>query len=54
MEKVGLSEKDFGGYHDHYGDGKDLYLDYTQFIPILWEIVKKQQKELDEIRRKSI
>jgi hypothetical protein len=54
MDKVGLSEKDFGGYHDHYGDGKDLYLDYTQFIPILWEIVKKQQKELDEIRRKSI
>jgi hypothetical protein len=54
MEKVGLSEKDFGGYHDHYGDGEDLYLDYTQFIPILWEIVKKQQKELDEIRRKSI
>ena len=53
MEKVGLSEKDFGGYHDHYGDGKDLYLDYTQFIPILWEIVKKQQKEIDELRRKS-
>lgn len=53
MEKVGLSEKDFGGYHDHYGDGKDLYLDYTQFIPILWEIVKKQQTEIDELRRKS-
>lgn len=53
MEKVGLSEKDFGGYHDHYGDGKDLYLDYTQFIPILWGIVKKQQTEIDELRRKS-
>ncbi|MCR5540069.1 MAG: tail fiber domain-containing protein [Ruminococcus sp.] len=53
MEKVGLSEKDFGGYHDHYGDGKDLHLDYTQFIPILWEIVKKQQTEIDELRRKS-
>ena len=51
MKKAGLEPKDFGGFHDHYGDGSEYSLDYVQFIPILWEIVKKQQAEIAELRR---
>lgn len=46
MEKAGLEPKDFGGFHDHYGDGKDLYLDYMQFIPIMWEILKELRRKI--------
>ena len=51
MKKAGLEPKDFGGFHDHYGDGSEYSLDYVQFIPILWEIVKNQQAEIAALRR---
>lgn len=52
MNKAGLEPKDFGALHDHYGDGSEYSLDYVQFIPILWDIVRNQQSIIDELRRR--
>ena len=54
MKKAGLEIKDFGGFNDHYGDGREYSLDYMQFIPILWNIVKNQQKQINELRRNQL
>lgn len=51
MQAAGLDLKDFGAVNDRYGDGSEYSLDYVQFIPILWDIVKNQQAEIDNLRR---
>ena len=51
MQAAGLDFKDFGAVNDRYGDGSEYSLDYVQFIPILWDIVKNQQAEIDNLRR---
>ncbi|NLZ46672.1 MAG: hypothetical protein GX896_08280 [Clostridiales bacterium] len=49
MSKVGLTADEFGGFCDVFKNGTEYALDYTQFIPILWEIVKQQQKKIDKL-----
>lgn len=49
MYKVGLSPKDFGAFVDVYGDESEYAIDYTQFIPILWEEIKLLRNRISEL-----
>lgn len=54
LSEAGLTADEFGGFVDVYGDGRELALDYTQFIPILWEqikILKAKIKTLEEVKK---
>lgn len=52
LSELGLNQEDFGGVADVYEDGSQYALDYTQFIPILWENVKKLKKQVNELEVK--
>ncbi len=52
LSEVGLTADEFGGFVDVYGDGREFALDYTQFVPILWEQIKTLKakiKTLEEV-----
>lgn len=52
LSEVGLTADEFGGFVDVYGDGREFALDYTQFVPILWEQIKSLKakiKTLEEV-----
>lgn len=50
MSEVGLTADEFGAFCDVYGNGSEYAIDYMQFIPILWEIVKKLKAEISAIK----
>ncbi len=53
MSEVGLTTDDFGAFCDIYGNGSEYAIDYMQFIPILWEIVKKLKAEISAIKNQG-
>ena len=48
LQKCGLSTNDFAGFCDINGDGSHYALAYEQFIPIMWDEIKKLRKALSE------
>lgn len=52
LNKLGLTQEEFGGVLDVYKDGSKYALDYMQFIPILWENVRKLKKQVKELEIK--
>ena len=48
LQKCGLSTNDFAGFCDINGDGSHYALAYEQFIPIMWEEIKRLRKALSE------
>ena len=48
LQKCGLSTNDFAGFCDINGDGSHYALAYEQFIPIMWDEIKKIRKSLSE------
>ena len=48
LQKCGLSSNDFAGFCDINGDGSHYALAYEQFIPIMWEEIKRLRKALSE------
>jgi len=53
LSEVGLTADEFGAFCDVYGDGREYAIDYAQFIPILWEIVKKLKAEISAIKEEK-
>ncbi|MFT3951172.1 MAG: tail fiber domain-containing protein [Oscillospiraceae bacterium] len=47
---AGLTTQDFGGFVDVYGDGREYALDYAQFTPILWSVVKSLKAEVASLK----
>ncbi len=48
LQKCGLSTDDFAGFCDINGDGSQYALAYEQFIPIMWNEIKRLRKALSE------
>ncbi len=48
LEKCGLSTDDFAGFCDINGDGSQYALAYEQFIPLMWNEIKRLRKALSE------
>lgn len=48
LQKCGLSTNDFAGFCDIHGDGSQYALAYEQFIPIMWNEIKRLRKALSE------
>lgn len=53
LSDVGLTPEEFGGFVDVYGDGTEYALDYTQFIPIMWEEIKTLRARVSELENKE-
>lgn len=54
LTQSGLSPEDFGGFVDLNGDGTDYALDYSQFIPILWNEIKVLRAQIENLEKKEI
>ena len=48
LQKCGLSIDDFAGFCDINGDGSQYALAYEQFIPLMWNEIKRLRKALSE------
>ena len=48
LQKCGLSTDDFSGFCDIHGDGSQYALAYEQFIPLMWNEIKRLRKALSE------
>ena len=48
LQKCGLSTDDFAGFCDIRGDGSQYALAYEQFIPLMWNEIKRLRKALSE------
>ena len=48
LQKCGLSTDDFAGFCDINGDGSQYALAYEQFIPLMWNEIKRLRKALSE------
>ena len=48
LQKCGLSTDDFAGFCDIHGDGSQYALAYEQFIPLMWNEIKRLRKALSE------
>ena len=48
LQKCGLSTDDFAGFCDINGDGSQYALAYEQFVPIMWNEIKRLRKALSE------
>ena len=48
LQKCGLTTDDFAGFCDIHGDGSQYALAYEQFIPLMWNAIKKLRKALSE------
>ena len=48
LQKCGLSTDDFAGFCDINGDGSQYALAYDQFIPLMWNEIKRLRKALSE------
>ena len=48
LQKCGLSTDDFAGFCDINGDGSQYALAYVQFIPLMWNEIKRLRKALSE------
>ncbi len=46
LQKCGLTTNDFAGFCDIHGDGSQYALAYEQFIPIMWNEIKRLRKAL--------
>ena len=53
MSDVGLDKDDFGAFVDVYGDGREYAIDYTQFVPIMWEEIKSLRNRILELENKG-
>lgn len=50
LQKCGLSTDDFAGFCDINGDGSQYALAYEQFIPIMWEEIKRLRIQIKELK----
>ncbi len=48
LQKCGLTTNDFAGFCDIHGDGSQYALAYEQFIPLMWNEIKRLRKALSE------
>ena len=48
LQKCGLSTDDFAGFCDINGDSSQYALAYEQFIPLMWNEIKRLRKALSE------
>ena len=48
LQKYGLTTDDFAGFCDINGDGSQYALAYEQFIPLMWNEIKRLRKALSE------
>ena len=48
LQKCGLTTDDFAGFCDINGDGSQYALAYEQFIPLMWNEIKRLRKALSE------
>ena len=48
LQKCGLFANDFAGFCDINGDGSHYALAYEQFIPLMWNEIKRLRKALSE------
>lgn len=48
LQKCGLTTDDFAGFCDINGDGSQYALAYEQFVPIVWNEIKRLRKALSE------
>ena len=48
LQKCGLTTDDFAGFCDIHGDGSQYALAYEQFIPLMWNEIKRLRKALSE------
>ena len=50
LQKCGLTTDDFAGFCDIYGDGSQYALAYEQFIPIMWNEIKRLRNQVKELK----
>ncbi|WP_278864230.1 tail fiber domain-containing protein [Leyella stercorea] len=50
LQKCGLTTDDFAGFCDINGDGSQYALAYEQFIPIMWEEIKRLRNQVKELK----
>ena len=50
LQKCGLSTDDFAGFCDINGDGSQYALAYEQFIPIMWNEIKRLRNQVKELK----
>ena len=50
LQKCGLTTDDFAGFCDIYGDGSQYALAYEQFIPIMWNEIKRLRNQIKELK----
>lgn len=50
LQKCGLTTDDFAGFCDIHGDGSQYALAYEQFIPIMWEEIKRLRNQVKELK----
>lgn len=50
LKKCGLTTDDFAGFCDIHGDGSQYALAYEQFIPIMWEEIKRLRNQVKELK----
>ena len=48
LQKCRLTTDDFAGFCDINGDGSQYALAYEQFIPLMWNEIKRLRKALSE------
>lgn len=50
LTSAGLTTDDFAGFCDINGDGSQYALAYEQFIPIMWNEIKRLRKQVKELK----
>ena len=50
LTSAGLTTDDFAGFCDINGDGSQYALAYDQFIPIMWDEIKRLRKQVKELK----
>ena len=53
LTEVGLCGKDFGGFVDLDGDGKQLGLAYDEFIGLLFQKIRKLEEKIEALEEKQ-
>lgn len=50
LQKCGLTTDDFAGFCDIHGDGSQYALAYEQFIPLMWNEIKRLRNQAKELK----
>lgn len=50
LQKCGLTTDDFAGFCDIHGDGSQYALAYEQFIPLMWNEIKRLRNQVKELK----